>query len=161
MAQTGPIFLFFALALGIVGLPIPDETLLLGAGILAAHHKINVPFTITSAILGSITGITISYFLGRLAGRFIIKKYGTALGITQEKVSKVYLWYRKLGKWILTIGYYVPLLRHLAGFVAGGAKLDFRYFAMYAYTGAVIWTMTFFSIGYFFPSLLKFMFHKI
>lgn len=160
LLHSGPIFLFFALSLGIVGLPIPDETLLVGAGYLAAHHQINIPLTILAAFGGSMTGITISYLLGRLVSRLIIKKYGPTLHITPENVSRVQLWFVKIGKWILIVGYFIPIFRHLVGFVAGGAKLDFRLFALYAYTGAIIWSLTFLGIGYTFYPFFNTLFHK-
>jgi membrane protein DedA with SNARE-associated domain len=160
LQQVGPIFLLLALALGIVGLPIPDESLLVSAGYLAAHQKISPSFTLIAACMGSIVGITISYLLGRLIGHWIIKKYGTTFNLTPENLAKVKLWFAKIGKWTLVIGYFIPILRHLVGFVAGGARLDYKQFAFYAYSGAILWSLTFYSIGYYSPVFLKFLFHK-
>lgn len=160
LLHSGPFFLFLALAIGIVGFPIPDEMLLIGAGYLAAHNQINIPLTLLSACAGSMMGITISYFLGRLVGRWILKKYGPTLNITTEKISRVQSWFAKIGRWILTIGYFIPLFRHLVGFVAGSAKLDFRLFALYAYIGAILWSLTFFGIGYYFHPFFNTLFHK-
>jgi membrane protein DedA with SNARE-associated domain len=148
--KVGPFFLFLSLVLGVVGFPIPDELLLIGAGYLVAHQKINVFTTVACAILGSILGITISYFIGRLIGNWILKKFGPTLNITPEKIKITKSWFSRIGKWILIIGYFIPLFRHLVGFIAGGAKLNFKDFALFAYTGAVIWSLTFLSIGYFF-----------
>ena len=148
--QIGPFFLFIALVLGIVGLPIPDELLLIGSGYLVAHQKLNLIPTLAAAIFGSICGITISYFLGRLIGFFLIKRYGKRLNITEEKVETAKSWFSSIGKWILMIGYFIPLFRHVIGFVAGVMKLPFQYFALYAYSGAIIWSVGFFSLGFFF-----------
>ena len=150
LLKMGPFFLFFALVLGIVGLPIPDELLLVGAGYLVAHGKLDLISTLSAAILGSIVGITISYFLGRLIGFILIKKYGKVLNIDHEKIETAQRWFTTIGKWILMVGYFIPFFRHILGFVAGVMKLDFRHFALYAYSGAVIWSVGFFSVGFFF-----------
>ncbi len=160
LLQFGPIFLFFALMLGIVGLPIPDETLLVSAGYLAAHHQINLPVTVIFAWLGSMSGITISYLLGRLVGKWVIKRYGPTLNLTQENIARVHLWFAKIGKWVLTIGYFIPLFRHIVGFVAGGAKLEYHLFALYAYSGAIIWSSTFLAIGYYMHPFFSSLVHK-
>lgn len=160
LLQYGPIFLFLALALGIVGLPIPDETLLISAGYLAAHNQIDLPFTVVSAWTGSIAGITISYLLGRLVGKWIIKNYGSTLNLTQENISRVQVWFSKIGKWSLVVGYFVPIIRHLVGFVAGGTKLDYRLFALFAYSGALVWSTSFLMIGFYLHPFFTFLFHK-
>ena len=160
LLQFGPIFLFLALLLGIVWLPIPDETLLVSAGYLAAHHQVNLYLTILAAWTGSMTGITISYLLGRLVGKWTIKHYGHTLHLTPQNIVKVQSWFSKFGKWSLTIGYFVPFFRHLVGFVAGGTKLDYRLFALYAYCGAIIWSSTFLALGYYLHPFYHSLFHK-
>lgn len=147
--KLGPLFLFIALSLGIVGLPLPDEFLLTTAGYLTAHHKLNLAATLSAAILGSVCGITLSYLIGRVVGRWALKKFGPVLNITPEHLEFVKKWFRRVGKWVLVFGYFIPIFRHLCGFVAGGAKLKFSSFALYAYSGAFIWSLTFLSIGYY------------
>lgn len=56
------------LMLGIIGLPIPDETLLLFVGYLSFNGELSLPISLLSAMLGSVCGITISYGLGHLLG---------------------------------------------------------------------------------------------
>lgn len=148
--KSGPIFLFLALVLGIVGLPAPDELLLIASGYLVAHNKLSLTPTLLAAVLGSMCGITVSYLLGRLIGYLTIEKYGKKLNITEDKVNMAKGWFTTIGKWILFFGYYIPLFRHIIGFVAGLIKLDYKSFALFAYAGAAVWSLTFFSIGYFF-----------
>jgi membrane protein DedA with SNARE-associated domain len=158
--KIGPFFLFLALVLGIVGLPFPDELLLVGAGYLVAHQKLNLFVTVFFALAGSICGITISYLLGRLIGNWIVKKYGTTLNLTEKKIATAQGWFAQIGKWILVVGYFIPLFRHLVGFVAGGSKLGYKDFALFAYSGAVIWCATFLGIGYFFHPFVARLFGK-
>jgi membrane protein DedA with SNARE-associated domain len=60
--------LFLLLMLGIVGLPIPDETLLTFSGYLIFKNQLLWMPTMATAFFGSICGITISYLIGRRLG---------------------------------------------------------------------------------------------
>ena len=149
ITDYGYIGLFSLLVLGIVGLPIPDETLLTFAGYLAYKHRFDLPLTILSAFLGSICGISASYGLGRSLGLFLIHKYGSRAGITPEKMQRTLLWFNRIGKWSLTVGYFVPGIRHLTAYVAGATKLRYSLFALFAYAGGLIWSLTFILLGYY------------
>jgi membrane protein DedA with SNARE-associated domain len=46
----------------------------------------------------------------------------------------------------------VPGVRHFTGIVAGTSKLEYRGFAAFAYTGALLWVSTFLFLGYHFGS---------
>src|SRR5215471_8430005 len=74
LAHYGYAGLAVLLTLGIIGLPIPDETLLAFAGHLIAKGKLALIPTIGTAFLGSVCGITISYALGRWTGHYFIEK---------------------------------------------------------------------------------------
>lgn len=149
--QHGGLALFVLLALGIVGLPIPDETLLISAGYLIAHNKLTLTPTLIGAYLGSICGISLSFLIGRLAGNWLIKKYGFWIGITPKRAERAHRWFQRFGVWTLPIGYFIPGVRHLTGYIAGTLETDFKKFALFAYSGAIIWVSTFIIIGYILP----------
>jgi len=148
--QYGSIMLFILLALGIIALPVPEETLMVIAGIFMKQGDLNIHSTIIAAYLGSIVGITVSYLIGRTAGFYLLHKYGSWFGVTDDRLQKAHQWFEKYGKWTLTFGYFVPGVRHFTGVSAGVAKLEYHYFALFAYGGALLWVSTFLSIGYFF-----------
>jgi membrane protein DedA with SNARE-associated domain len=150
ISSYGSIALFFLLALGILGLPFPDEPILVFAGWLVANGDLSLIPTLISAIFGSCCGISLSYLLGITAGRFLVKKYGYWIGLTHSRLQSARRWFERIGKWTLVIGYFVPLLRHLTGYTAGTSGLNYRTFALHAYTGALLWASTFFLLGYFF-----------
>jgi membrane protein DedA with SNARE-associated domain len=149
LTQYGSFALFVLLALGIFALPIPDETLMVFAGALIAHGKLDAIPTLIAAFLGSCTGISISYVVGRTAGTFIIKKYGKWLHLTESKMQRVHNWFERVGRWALLIGYFIPGVRHVTGYAAGVTVLEYRHFALFSYGGALIWVCTFLSVGYF------------
>lgn len=150
LMQYGSFALFGLLALGIIALPIPEETLMILSGFLMSQGKLEIPQTILAAMLGSICGITGSYLIGRTIGIYFVHKYGKWIGIKQEHVDKVHEWFEKYGKWTLLVGYFIPGVRHLTGISAGTTNLSVHHFTLFAYMGAIIWVSTFLSIGYFF-----------
>ena len=81
ISEYGYFGLFSLLVLGIVGLPVPDETLLTFAGYLIFRGQLRLVPTMLAAFLGSACGITLSYTLGRLTGYFLIEKYGPDVGV--------------------------------------------------------------------------------
>src|SRR5512142_2885205 len=110
--------LFGSLMFGIVGLPIPDETLLTLSGYLVFKGEFNLIPTLCIAFLGSISGISLSYAIGRSGGYTVVRKYGPRFHITEEKLQSVDRWFERVGKWMLTIGYFIPGVRHVMALVA-------------------------------------------
>lgn len=150
LLEYGSIVLFILLMLGIIALPIPEETLLVFAGALMAKGLLHTPSTILAASTGSLCGITISYLLGLTGGHYLVHKYGKWVGITPMRLNQAKTWFERFGKWSLFIGYFIPGVRHFTGFTAGTTKLEYRHFSLFAYSGAIVWIATFLSIGYFF-----------
>ena len=149
VTQYGAVSLFFLMMLGIVGLPIPDETLLVFSGYLIFRGTLNPLLTFSMALLGSITGITVSYFLGRIYGLKLVHKYGRYFHFTEERFRKVHNWFERAGRWSLFFGYYIAGVRHFTAMVAGASELEYPVFAGFAYCGAFTWVLTFLSLGYF------------
>ncbi len=149
ITQYGYLAIFFLLVFGIIGLPIPDETLLTFSGYLVYKGHLALPLAFGTALAGSITGITISFYLGRVLGMKVIHKYGKYLRITEEHFNKAHGWFERVGHWALTVGYFIPGVRHLTAYAAGISELEPKHFAMYAYSGAVLWVSTFIGLGYF------------
>ncbi len=149
ISQYGYPGIFFLLMFGIVGLPIPDEVLLAFSGYLVFKGQIALAPTIASAFLGSICGVSVSYGIGRTGGSFLVRKYGSRLHVTQEKIDRVHEWLEHAGKWGLLIGYFIPGVRHLSALVAGTSRLRYPVFAAYAYTGGLLWSSTFILTSFF------------
>ncbi len=95
------------------------------------------------------TGITISYTLGRTFGLRLIHRYGKYLRITEEHINKAHTWFARVGHWGLTFGYFIPGVRHFTAYAAGMSEVETPQFALFAYSGAILWTVSFISLGYF------------
>jgi membrane protein DedA with SNARE-associated domain len=148
VSEYGYAGLFGLLVLGIVGLPVPDETLLVFCGFLISQARLHPALTWLAGVGGSACGISLSYVIGRTIERGFIHRWGAYVHITEERLERVHRWFDRSGHWLLTIGYYIPGVRHLTALVAGMSGMSFRNFAVYAYAGAVIWVTTFLVLGY-------------
>jgi len=149
LSSYGYSALICLLMLGIVGLPIPDETLLTFAGFLVNRGEFHLVPTLVAGFIGSCLGISISYTLGRFPALYLINKMGWRISIlSEDKMARVEAWFEKYGKWMLTFGYFVPGFRHLVAIVAGASQLRLSVFAFFAYFGALIWTSAFVGLGY-------------
>jgi len=142
--------IFSLLALGIFGLPVPDETLMAFVGYLVFRGRLHAVPAFLSAFCGTICGITLSYAMGRGFGMYVIPRWRNFLHVNVERQELVRSWFRRAGKWLLVFGYYVPGLRHVTAYVAGTSGLTFPVFSAFAYAGAFLWCMTFIGFGYFF-----------
>lgn len=152
LLEYGSIVLFVLLIAGIVAFPVPEETLLVICGIFMHTGNLPIAGTLLAAFAGSLCGITASYLIGQTFGSYFIHKYGSWVGMTDHRLSMVHKWFEKYGTWMLFIGYFIPGVRHFTGFFAGTSRLKYSSFALYAYTGAVVWVTLFLSVGYFFGS---------
>ena len=149
ITQYGYLAIFVLLVFGIVGLPVPDETLLTFTGYLVFKGHLSLPLAFATAFAGSATGITISYILGRTFGLALIHRYGKYLRITEERVNQAHAWFERVGRWGLTFGYFVPGVRHFTAYAAGMSGLEPHQFARFAYSGAFVWAASFIGLGYF------------
>jgi len=140
--------IFVLLMLGIVGLPVPDETLLVFAGYLSYKGTLRLETTVATGFLGSACGISISYALGRFLGLPTLNKVGPLFHLRPDHLDEARLWVARWGKYSLLLAYFVPGYRHLAAFLAGTSRLEPTVFARFAYTGALIWASCFVGLGY-------------
>jgi len=141
--------LFVLLMLGIVGLPTPDETLLVFCGYLISRGTLNPAWTLITALLGSWCGISLSYWIGRTLGLGVVHRFGRFLHVDQERLDRVHRWFEHSGHWALFGGYYIAGVRHLTAIIAGASKLGFGTFILFAWSGGVCWAAAFLTLGYF------------
>ncbi|WP_044642402.1 DedA family protein [Risungbinella massiliensis] len=152
LQQYGYIGIFLFLVVGIAGLPLPDEIMMTFLGYLTTTGKLDLLYTYLSSLLGSAAGITISFVIGSKFGYPFIKRYGSRFFITRRRLKVSQLLFRRYGNWLLLVGYFIPGVRHVTAYLAGITKTSFLRFAIFAYSGAVIWCATFIGLGHFLGS---------
>jgi membrane protein DedA with SNARE-associated domain len=155
ISHYGAVALFGLLALGVVGLPVPNETLLTLAGALVRKGELSLIPTVLAACAGNVSGVTMSYFVGRFASKAFLHKH------FPKGIAQLETWFERIGKWALTFGYFIPGVRHFTAVGAGSSEFPFGLFARYAYGGAILWTVLFLALGYFIGAHLPSSFEQI
>src|SRR5579862_9484132 len=104
--------LFLLLLLGIVGVPVPDETLLVFCGYLVSRGRLTAGGAFAAALAGSWCGISVSYWIGRTLGLGVVHRFGKYIHLNEEMLNRVHGWFDRRGHWALFGGYYVAGVRH-------------------------------------------------
>src|SRR5207247_6877212 len=88
--------IFFLLIFGIIGLPVPDEWLLVISGYLAFKNVLGLFPTLAIAAIGSASGLTVSYVLGRTSSDYVVRRYGRWLYIDDQQIMRAQQWFQNL-----------------------------------------------------------------
>lgn len=149
IANYGYFAVFGLLMLGIVGPLIPDETILVFAGIAVHQGNMHLIPALLAGVAGSMCGITMSYVLGRTGVVYALKRFPFLQKHIGSHLPEAQKWFERFGKWTLFFGYFIAGVRHFTALVAGTSGLNPGTFAVYAYPGGVIWVACFVAIGYY------------
>jgi membrane protein DedA with SNARE-associated domain len=143
----GYLGLYLVLAVGVI-VPLPEDTTLLFVGYLVSSGKFALIPAWSAATLGCLTGIMVSYTIGRSAGLMFVNRFGHYVGITPQRLERTTQWFHRVGKWGLLLGYFVPGVRHLTALIAGSSKVRFPVFMLFAGSGSLVWSSIFLALGY-------------
>lgn len=149
IGQYGYAALFTLLALGIVGLPIPDETIMTFVGSLTPYGPLSFPVCLIVSFAGAMTGMLISYTLGKKVGKPFLHRMGKWVKLTPSRLQKSENWFQKYGIWTVSFGYFVPGVRHFTCYLAGVSGVSLWRYLLFAGTGAFVWCTTFLTLGRF------------
>jgi membrane protein DedA with SNARE-associated domain len=155
LSSLGYFSIFLLIALESLGLPLPGETVLVGAAIYAGQtHQLNIILIVFAAASGGALGGTIGFWLGRIFGPKLTEKYGPYIGLTPRRIVLGEYLFKKWGGWIIFFGRFVALLRVLAAILAGLNHFDPLRFFIFNAAGALLWSIIFGCGGYFFGSAI-------
>ncbi|TKH44304.1 alkaline phosphatase [Paenibacillus terrae] len=141
--------LFFSLWLGIVGLPIPDEVIVMTGGAVTSMGILQPLLAFFIVYLGVISGLSLGYVLGRFLGTTVLDR------LRRKKKMDKYITFsenlvHKYGNFTICISYFLPIVRHIIPYIVGINKMSFRRYALFSYSTGLIWTLIFFLLGHFF-----------
>jgi membrane protein DedA with SNARE-associated domain len=127
-----------------VGFPVPGETSLIVASVIAGtHHEIGIVAVILTAAVASVVGRTVGYLIGRYFGYWLLLRYGSYIWINEARIKLgQYLFLRHGGK-IVIVAQFVPVLRTVAGVMAGANRMPWPRFLLANIVGAFVWAMFF------------------
>ncbi len=160
--QFGYLVLLLGLPLDFIALPIPPgNSTLTYTGYLAYKGILHKFSALIMAFLGSILGITITYYIGYKLGLPLIGRYGKFLSLKPSSIEKTRKYYDKYGDKLLIVGFFIPGIRQFIGYFTGIIRIPYKHLALYAYAGIGLWVTSFFSIGFFFGNQWKYIFNLV
>jgi membrane protein DedA with SNARE-associated domain len=133
--------IFIGIMLESTGLPLPGESLMIGAAIYAAtEHHLNIFVLVLVAALGAICGDQIGYFMGRWIGFRLLARWGRKVGLTDERLDLGRFLFGKYGAAVVFLGRFVAILRTFAAVLAGANKMPWHTFLLWNALGGIGWT---------------------
>lgn len=138
------------LAIEALGAPVPGESLLIFASVLAGRGEMSLPSLLIFAWIGSVLGDNLGYLIGRKLGRSTILRYGAKVGLTAERFSGIEHVYVRYGSVTVLFARFFSILRQLNGIVAGILGMSWWRFVLFDAVGAALWVMVWvFAPAYF------------
>lgn len=133
-----------------MGVPVPGETALIAASLLAAEGKLQIEFVIAIAAAAAIVGDNIGFVIGRKVGRRAFEWEG---GPYPEKrrdlLDRGQEFFDRHGGKAVFLGRWVAGLRITSAWLAGINKMDWRRFFFWNALGGVCWATSVALVTYF------------
>lgn len=149
VSHYGYLAILILLLPGVFGIPLPDELLLTFVGYLALQGDLRLISALAVVAAGAILGITLDYWVGRAAGTKLIKEPGAGFRLRPERFKCLEEQLHRYGGWGLCLGYFAPGVRHWVAIAAGIMKFPLAWFTLFAYAGALAWSLLYILLGYF------------
>jgi membrane protein DedA with SNARE-associated domain len=121
------------------GVPLPGETSLLTAGVLASSGKLSIVLVIVCAAGAAIVGDNIGYVIGRVGGRYLLTRPGPFLKSRQKVLRVGEPFFEKQGGKAVFFGRFIVGLRTWASWLAGATKMPWRVFVVWNALGGIVW----------------------
>jgi len=140
-------FLLFWLAAESVGVPLPDEAVLLTVGFLAHEGTVQLVPAMACAATGAVIGSSVSYTIGLRLGRPVVARVAARVGIKGGRLESAESWMRRRGGVGVFLTRVLPIARNVASYAAGIAGIPPKVFYPAMVGGSVLWCVTVLTIG--------------
>ncbi|MEA2240743.1 MAG: hypothetical protein QOD24_299 [Solirubrobacteraceae bacterium] len=137
--SLGYVVLPAAVAAESAGVPLPGETTLIAAAVLAANGKMHLSAVIALAAAGAIVGDNVGYLLGRRLGRRALVARGPLRGVRRRALDAGEALFARYGGAAIFVGRFVTIGRVAIAWLAGAEKLRWRRFAAWNAAGSIAW----------------------
>lgn len=147
-------FVFFECAF-IVGMFLPGDTLLLGAGVVLAQgsHETSAWLLGLTATAVAVLGNQVGYLVGRYAGTRVVARRGGRI-LNRANLDRASAFFDRWGFWAIVVARWIPWVRTLAPMIAGATRMDNRRYLVANAVGAICWVPTLILLGYYGAGLL-------
>jgi membrane protein DedA with SNARE-associated domain len=131
------------------GLPVPGETGLITAAVLASQGNLKIALVIPLAAAGAIVGDNIGYLIGRKGGRWLLERPGRFRRQRQEVLRIGEPFFERHGPKAVFFGRFLLGLRVWASWLAGATRMHWRSFLVWNAMGGITWATAIGLIAYF------------
>jgi membrane-associated protein len=142
--------LLFLLVMGeSSGVPIPGETALITAGVLASQGKLQIWIVIVLAASAAIVGDNIGYAIGRKGGRWLLERPGAFSRQRRNVLLVGEPFFQRHGSKAVFFGRFFLGLRVWASWLAGATRMHWARFLLWNALGGITWATVVGLIAYF------------
>jgi membrane protein DedA with SNARE-associated domain len=135
-------------------IPISSElTFLLGGavasgGIPGTHQHPSLLLVIVLGTLAELVGSYVSYYVGRVGGKPLVRRWGRYVLVTEGDVARAERFLLGRGVWALPVARMLPFVRAFASIVAGFVDIPPVRFGILSFIGTLVYVVVLSSIGY-------------
>ena len=147
LSGSGPgVYAALALIVGLecVGVPLPGETALIAAGVLARRGDVSLPLVIAVAAAAAIAGDNLGYLVGRHAGRRLLVGPGPLRRHRRMLRERGEPFFARHGPKAVFLARWFAWVRLAMPLLAGASAMPHRRFVRWNVLGGVAWAV---SIG--------------
>jgi len=138
-ATYGLAILFAAVALESVGVPVPGESSLIAAGVLASRGELHMSTVVAVAATAAIVGDNVGYVLGRWGGRRLLDRWGPLRRFGDRVLPKTERFFARYGGAAVFLGRFITGIRVAAAWMAGVSCMQWWRFLLWNALGAIVW----------------------
>ncbi len=143
----GYLGIFLLVFVGNIGVPMPEDTVLLAAGFLAGREILTLRAAFIVAVISAIIGDNFGYLLGRTGGRRLFTIFSRNIsGRRRYRFMKNF--FARHGNKTILLARFVVGLRLMAGPMAGASGMPFSQFFLWNVVGALVWCGAMLAAGY-------------
>jgi membrane protein DedA with SNARE-associated domain len=135
----GLVVLFFVVALESGGIPLPGETSLVTAGVLASRGHFEIEAVIAVAAAGAIGGDNGGYWVGRTGGRRLLFRYRWLRRYAELALPTAERFFKRHGGKAVFLGRFIAVLRITAAWMAGISHMAWWRFLFWNALGGIAW----------------------
>jgi membrane protein DedA with SNARE-associated domain len=144
-----------------LGLPVPEDAVLLTGGFLAHRGVVDYPVALAISFVGVITGDCSLFFLGRRFGTGLLRYFGVMHPNSRKSIARMRAFMNRYGHRAVFYGRFLAGLRALVYLSAGSLGVPISRFLMYDLLGALISVPLVVSLGYIFGGEIERILHYL
>ena len=148
VAELGYPGVFLLITLESTLVPIPSELVMPFAGFMAARGDFSLPVLLVINSTAALLGSGICYWIGAKGGKPFLERYGKFFLVRRHDLDKTHDFFARRGKWVVLIGRFVPVIRHIVSIPAGIARMPLKTFFLQTFIGSTIWGGFLIILGY-------------